>query len=589
MRNIYNLVDTEGTVINLSSNNYYSYDENDNIVGSDLIDLQTEDVIFSTNDPRRGSYSALRNINVLFNKAINKTPKNMIPLNRITSGNDGDILVSQGEGVPPVWKSYSTVFPDLVYYVESDESIIFSGTTFIQDEFKKGTITDNTYTSYTDEILETNKFETAESWFSHIVELTTKPREFEIIKEDSDMITAAPDAGMIYNKPTRYIIVDKFGNVHDGMVAPYKNISNDGFNIKKDDINYTSDCVKCYLADYTLFSSITENNVDNYVENTINSLKLSNKYNIDIWGEANSFSSSLVVTSDIKQVSIGDNFGAIIKSDNSIQVFGDDSFGQITSKPSDSFTQVSCGKRHLCAVKSDGTLVSWGDNTYRQISETPQGTFKKVVCTDYGTAGITTNNELIIWGETFIKYSDISYSTLEAIDISWGEKFFIVQTPDLKLLGFGDDSYNQLSNIPDMEFESFDCGKYHASGVTSTGILQVWGSNNNLQSELPEGTSILGYKKVECCEYSTIAMKVDGTLISWGNDSVGTVSGTPTTVIYDDIVSKYNNVVGLKDGEIFVTERYSKRNVSGSYFSTKIEFINDGTTVTELKIHLEKQ
>jgi len=589
MRNGYNLVDTNGTVINLNSSDYYSYNENDTIVGSDIVDLQTEDVIFSTYDARRGSYSALRNINVLFNKAINKAPKNMISLNRITPGNNGDILVSQGPGVSPVWKAYSTIFPDLVYHIDGDESIILSSNTFIQEEFKKGTIVDNTYTSYTDDILETNKFENVQSWFSHKVELTTKPKEFEIIDEDSDMITAAPTAGMVYNKPTRYIVVDKFGNVHDGVVAPYKNISNNGFNIKKDDINYTLDCIKCYLADYTVFTSITENNVDNYVENDINSLKLLNKYNIDIWGESNNFSASLTVTSDVKQVSVGDNFGAIIGSDNFVKVFGDNNFNQITNKPTDEVSQVSCGKRHLCAVRVDGTLISWGDNTYNQISETPQGTFKKVVCTDYGTAGITTNNELIIWGETFIKYDDISYSTLEVIDIAWGEKFFIVKTPDLKLLGFGDDSYNQLSNIPDMEFESFDCGKYHAAGVSSTGILQVWGSNNNLQTDLPEDTSILGYKKVECCEYSTVAMKNDGTLISWGNDSIGKVSNTPTTVVYDEVVSKYNNVIGLKDGEIYITEKYNKRNVSGSFFSTKIEFINDGTVVTDLKIHLEKQ
>ena len=71
----------------------------------------------------------------------------------------------------------------------------------------------------------------------------------------------------------------------------------------------------------------------------------------------------------IIDVSISSSNAAVIFSDGSFIVWGDNSSGQLNI-PSNIGTikQISCGKKHIIAIKSNGDVVSWGLNACLQTS-----------------------------------------------------------------------------------------------------------------------------------------------------------------------------------------------------------------------------
>jgi alpha-tubulin suppressor-like RCC1 family protein len=87
---------------------------------------------------------------------------------------------------------------------------------------------------------------------------------------------------------------------------------------------------------------------------------------------------------DWKQVTIGYNHTAAIKTDGTLWVWGDGSNGELganvtanllairctpvtTFAGGTNWKQVSCGNFHTSAIKTDGPLWTWGFNNYGQL------------------------------------------------------------------------------------------------------------------------------------------------------------------------------------------------------------------------------
>ena len=81
-------------------------------------------------------------------------------------------------------------------------------------------------------------------------------------------------------------------------------------------------------------------------------------------------------------ISSGDYNTAAIKTDGSLWLWGDNSYGQLGDNTASSklspvqtvaagtnWKQVSVGFTHIAAIKTDGTLWTWGDNTYGQLGD----------------------------------------------------------------------------------------------------------------------------------------------------------------------------------------------------------------------------
>ena len=588
MRNNYTLKDVLNNTVELELGQIYSYSDSGSIVKvSDNVAF-VDDILFSRGIVRDGKQLALRNLNILFNRAMEKSTRAPISLSKITAGMTGSILVSQGPDSAPVWKSFESVFPTEVFQVEKDSAIVLQSSTMLATNFT-GTpyILRNEYISESDKALETKDFfNLTKQWNSHKVEIIYAPSILVPLTSTSTDFTFDKTYPMTFNKLTRFIIEDISGNIRESKATPIYVSAN--YKVLKSELGWTGTDSKLYLADHLVKTSITASDYEyhNYVTNTLDYVKTNSTFDIEVWGDVNTFSSTIPITSGVVHGCIGDGFGILIDNDNVAKGFGSNLYGQINTVV-DKVKYASCGKTHSCLIALDGTLISLGSDKYGQVSKTPTGKFKKVVCGDYVTAGISENNELIIWGELFYKYDDLTFSTIDIQDIAFGKNFFIVQKTDGTLRGYGDDSYGQISKIPSGVMITFDCGDYHASAISSYNSLELWGSNSNLQINYTGVKS--GFGSVHCGDYYTIALKLDGTVVSFGNDSKKCVSGASAVQKYNSICANYDNVLGFKNKVFKVKDTYVKKVITGQKFAVQVAFTNKGTALSSIVVHLENQ
>ena len=232
-----------------------------------------------------------------------------------------------------------------------------------------------------------------------------------------------------------------------------------------------------------------------------------------------------------KQVSAGAGNVAAIKTDGTLWVWGDGSNGQLgdnTVTPKSSpvqtvaggtnWKQVSCGDLLTAAIKTDGTLWLWGNNNAGQSGDNTTSTksspvqtisagtnWKQVAISYGGTAAIKTDGTLWIWGNGF--YGRIGDNTIVS-------KSSPVQTIA------GGTNWKQAA-----------CGEYHVTAIKTDGTLWSWGRNdsgqlgdNTIVNKSSPVQTVAGgssWSQITCGFSCTAAIKTDGTLWSWGNNSSG--------------------------------------------------------------------
>src|ERR1043166_6103967 len=147
----------------------------------------------------------------------------------------------------------------------------------------------------------------------------------------------------------------------------------------------------------------------------------------------------------------------------------------------------------------------------------------------------------------------------------------IIHSGDLSLacatvlaLAFGHNAMAVLTNYANHPFMS--CGAEHALMLKSDGTVWVWGNNSHSQqfggaphpgngdvdwnpSRVP---GVLGAIAVAAGSYHSLALKYDGTVLAWGENSNGqlgvgdtTDKGTPV------LVTNLSGVVAMDGGEDF--------------------------------------
>ena len=231
-----------------------------------------------------------------------------------------------------------------------------------------------------------------------------------------------------------------------------------------------------------------------------------------------------------KHVDCGAGHTAAIKIDGSMWCFGYDSYGQLgdntnvnKSSPvqvignTTTWQQVSCGSVHTAAIKTDGTLWTWGKNAitgclgdsttvnrWSPVQTTGAGTnWKQVACAGSSTLALKTDGTIWSWGNN-------SHGTL-------GDG---TQTPR--------SSPQQISGTT---WKFIAAATSNAAAIKTDGSLWCWGlntygqiGNNTAGSIATTPTSPItggtNWKYVSCGN-STAAIKTDGTLWTWGDNTYG--------------------------------------------------------------------
>jgi alpha-tubulin suppressor-like RCC1 family protein len=246
-----------------------------------------------------------------------------------------------------------------------------------------------------------------------------------------------------------------------------------------------------------------------------------------------------------KQVSSGGLHTAAIKTDGTLWTWGSGNSGrlgnaQITNRstPVTTFAggtnwkQVNCGAFSMSSIKTDGTLWSWGFsdfgtlgiNTRFSSRSTPVTTFaggtnwrqvSASSCGEFnmGLRGDGTNNELFLWGRSGNGELGSSLVTLpESIPI---------EIPG---------STNNWGSV--------SSGNRYTAAIKTDGTLWVWGDNgdaelgiNDTDNRFTPVTTFAGgtdWKQVSAGGQHTAAIKTDGTLWTWGINSLRQLGVGPT-------------------------------------------------------------
>lgn len=247
---------------------------------------------------------------------------------------------------------------------------------------------------------------------------------------------------------------------------------------------------------------------------------------------------------NVKQVAASKNFTAAVKEDGTVWIWGSisGSYSPVQVKGIDDVEKVAAGISHVLALKKDGTVWSWGSNLSGELGD---GTY------------VSKQEPVQVKGIDNVK--DIAAGNSFSIAVGKGGRVWVWGSS-----GYGDDEDPKYQNksVP-VEIKEFNSAKQIAAGhdhgmaLKVDGSLWAWGSNGYGQFGSPLDDKQLKQKKavrvvglfditqVGAGYGHNIALKRDGTVVSWGNNDYGQL-GSKTSGKGHSIYVKYA-VKGLSD------------------------------------------
>ncbi len=223
---------------------------------------------------------------------------------------------------------------------------------------------------------------------------------------------------------------------------------------------------------------------------------------------------------------------------------------------------ITAGYDHTLALKADGTLMAWGSNSYGQLGDgtTTQRSSPTPVP---GLAGVV--------------------AVVAGGGQPWRESHTVALLSDGTLRAWGVNNYGQvgdgtstqrLNPVPVLGLSKLlmvAAGEYHTLALKADGTLAAWGYNSS--GQLGNGTStwanpvpvkVLGLTGVISASAGyghSVALKVDGTVMAWGNNDSGQLgdgSNTPST-----------SAVAVLDGNLGVAASPVSFNPASLTFATQ--------------------
>ncbi|MCD6594416.1 T9SS type A sorting domain-containing protein [bacterium] len=208
--------------------------------------------------------------------------------------------------------------------------------------------------------------------------------------------------------------------------------------------------------------------------------------------------------------------------------------------------KISAGVEHNLVLLDDGTVWTWGNNCCGQLGN--------------GTTD-SSNVPIQVHGVDNIGYLD------NIIDISAGFYYSLARSVDGSVFAWGNNDYGQLGdgnviqrNIPVQVLDSagigflaniieISAGALHCAAIRNDSTIFVWGGNRG--GELGIGTSdtlshsfpihtldidssglLTGIVKISAGSEYNLALRYDGTVLSWGANSDGQLGNDTTLCRY---------------------------------------------------------
>ena len=274
-------------------------------------------------------------------------------------------------------------------------------------------------------------------------------------------------------------------------------------------------------------------------------------------GTRTSSRTPIKVMEDVIAISAGSSYSAVIRSDGSLWAWGSNHQGQLGDgtteqslypvKVMNDVYYISTGNRHTLSIRNDGSLWAWGCNTYGQLgngttvdSHIPIKIMEDVISVSAGnfhSMAISADGSLWAWGRN--SYGEIGDGTVSV-------RGFLG-----RYIYEDNDHHLPIKIMSDVIAVS--AGARHTMAIQSDGSLWAWGCN--LHGALGDGTASVREHGRNFIEDNTrrlpikvmddviavssggwghfgdgytIAIRSDGSLWAWGDNSSGQLSNRIT-------------------------------------------------------------
>lgn len=255
---------------------------------------------------------------------------------------------------------------------------------------------------------------------------------------------------------------------------------------------------------------------------------------------------------------VGGSQSLLLTSEGKVMSFGDNSMGQLglgnsTSTPVPrvingltDVVAVSSGVNFSLALKSDGTVWSWGINSSGQLGDGTKtkrlspvkvrGLSEIIAITSSNSHSMALKSDGTVW----------SFGGNGSGELGLGNKT----------------SYTTPQQIPNFgNVASITSGNYHSVAVKNDGTVWVWGSN--IFGQLGDGKAGMNFNvsspkqvagltdvvKVNAGIGHNLALKADGTVWAWGDNSQGQLGdGTKTRRLVPAKIPSHQSFVAVGAG-----------------------------------------
>ncbi len=291
---------------------------------------------------------------------------------------------------------------------------------------------------------------------------------------------------------------------------------------------------------------------------------------------------------DIVAVVAGENHSLALKANGDLYAWGSDSDGQIgnggainTNQPlpvqfMGGVVAISAGSKHSLALSNNGDVFAWGSDSNGQLGDGGTNTNVSSPSYVYGAVdfiaisaggnyslGLKSDGTVSGWGNgSWDKFNLGSISDVttpvsipkvkDIVSISAGDSHILALKSNGTMLSWGLDFYGQLGNGGTNAFGGFgpvlnaidimaiSAGANHSMALKTDGTVLAWGANSS--GEIGDGNTATtqgipivvsganGVVAISGGGTHSLALKSDGTMLSWGRDNAGQLGNNATLV-----------------------------------------------------------
>ncbi|MEV6711447.1 PKD domain-containing protein [Lentzea sp. NPDC051208] len=253
-------------------------------------------------------------------------------------------------------------------------------------------------------------------------------------------------------------------------------------------------------------------------------------------------------SSGVMAIDAGRLHSLALKSDGSVIGWGENSKGAVAIPPeaSSGVVAISAGAEHSLALKADGSVIAWGADFSVGLNDVPAAAKQGVVAIAAGGYHnlALKNGSVITWGTNWGGQNDVPpEATSDVVAISAGTFHSMALKADGTVIawGWGGDGPCAM-HTPVRGAVAIAGGHQSCMSVLSNGSV-VGTTCPTWEGPAPPvpPTAMSGVIAVDT-SYHSLALKADGSVIGWGDDSDGQATVPP----------RYSSgVLAVSVGEIF--------------------------------------